>query len=194
MLYQLDSDGDKGVVAFLSRGLRGAEKFYTTTEQELLAIIFALQRCEVYLWGADVIVRTDHRALTFINQCRFINDRLTRWLLYLQRFRLTVEHIKGRENVIADTLSRHVHTEAQGYRNSDDPIIAAFQITETSGLRHDLKRLPELQLEDQQLAPFLQDDNGQGPYVVEKRVVLHTNPHTGVKTIATPTTLQERLT
>ena len=77
-LYQVVEGGDRGVLGFASRVLRGPELLYTVTEKELLAIIFGLQKFRTILLGHKLIIRTDHYALKFLKQFRLLNDRLTR--------------------------------------------------------------------------------------------------------------------
>ena len=76
-------------------------------EQELLAIILALQHFDVYVppFGPCVTIYSDHHPLQFLNKFKFKNQRLTRSLL-LQEYNLNVQHIKGVDNIIADCLSR----------------------------------------------------------------------------------------
>jgi hypothetical protein len=104
-LYQLDDEGEHGVIGFASRMLRGPELLYTVTEKELLALIFGLQKFRTILLGHKIIIRTDHYALKFLKQCRLLNDRLTMWSLLLNEFDYDVEHIRGKDNIVADTLS-----------------------------------------------------------------------------------------
>lgn len=56
--------------------------------------------------GRVVTIVTDHKALSFLQSCRLLNARLTRWVLYLQEYDLRVVHCKGSENIVADALSR----------------------------------------------------------------------------------------
>ena len=53
-----------------------------------------------------ILVFTDHNPLTFIHKMRNKNQRLTRWSLMLQEYDVIIRHIKGKDNVIADALSR----------------------------------------------------------------------------------------
>lgn len=78
VLYQIDDQNEIAVVGFASRILRGAELFYTVTEKELLAIIFGLQKFRTIILHFSIVIRTDHHALKFLNQCQLLNDRLTR--------------------------------------------------------------------------------------------------------------------
>ena len=52
------------------------------------------------------LVYTDHNLIVFINKKKEKNQRLLQWSLILQQYNLQISHIKGRENVIADALSR----------------------------------------------------------------------------------------
>ena len=73
-------------------------------EQELLA----LQHFEVYMpsHGPVIKIYSDHHSLQFRNKFKFKNQRLTWWSLLLQEYNLDVNHIKGKDNVIVDCLSR----------------------------------------------------------------------------------------
>lgn len=107
VLYQLDDTGDQLIVGVMSRTLKGAELNYFTTEKELLAIVAALEKFRTFIIGARLIVRTDHKALTFVLSCRLLNSRLSRWVLLIQSYGFDIEHVKGSENIVADTLSRN---------------------------------------------------------------------------------------
>ncbi len=75
---------DEFPVAFFSRQLRGAERNYSVTELETLAIVAAVLHFDFYLYGAPVVVFTDHRACVSLLSSRQLNRRLTRLGLKLQ--------------------------------------------------------------------------------------------------------------
>ena len=81
---------------------------YSTCEKETLALLLALQHFKVYVGSTTTPVKvfTDHNPLVFINKMKNRNQRLVRWSLALQEYNLDISHIKGRDNVMADTLSR----------------------------------------------------------------------------------------
>jgi hypothetical protein len=95
-------------LAYESRKLIPAERNYTTTEQELLAVVHALKTWRCYLEGAKhpFVVRTDHNPLTFLPTQPELSRRQARWSEYLQRFHFTWEYKPGKVNMAADALSR----------------------------------------------------------------------------------------
>jgi transposase InsO family protein len=95
-----------GVIEYASRVLTTAERKYSTTEKECLAIVWALEKWRTYLLATEFIVKTDHKPLTWLMTTRDPRGRLARWALRLQEFNFTTQHIHGRDNYIPDALSR----------------------------------------------------------------------------------------
>ena len=83
-----------------------AQRNYTTTENELLAIVYALDKFRAYLVGSDIIIFTDHSTLKYLLTKENANASLIRWVLLLQEFNLQIKDKKGVKNVVADHLSR----------------------------------------------------------------------------------------
>ena len=100
-------------LAFYSRKLNGAQKRYTTGEQELLSIVETLKEFRNILLGQQVIVHTDHKNILYGN---LTNDRIIRWRLLLEEFAPEYRHIKGESNVVADALSRIDMSEERNHR------------------------------------------------------------------------------
>lgn len=108
VLYQEGSKGDKiNYISFTSRKLRKHEERYTVTELEMLAVVHALQHWQKIVYGYPVVVKTDHKALTFIINNNVASDRVCRWALFIQQFNLRMEHCSGKSNALADFLSRN---------------------------------------------------------------------------------------
>ncbi|GKD73574.1 reverse transcriptase domain-containing protein [Tanacetum coccineum] len=94
----------KGVRSFL--GHAGPESHYTTTEKEMLAVVYAFEKFRSYLILNKSIVYTDHSALKYLFAKKDSKARLLRWVLLLQEFTFKVIDTKGAENLAADHLSR----------------------------------------------------------------------------------------
>ena len=88
--------------------MTSAEKNYAQIEKELLAIVFACERFDQYVYGRLVAVESDHKQLKSIAKKRMedVPKRLQRMLIRLQRYDLQITYKKGTELYIADTLSR----------------------------------------------------------------------------------------
>ncbi|RVW66629.1 Retrovirus-related Pol polyprotein from transposon 297 [Vitis vinifera] len=98
-------DGKPYVIYYASKTLNEAQRNYTTTEKELLAVVFALDKFRAYLVGSFIIVFTDHSALKYLLTKQDAKARLIRWILLLQEFDLQIIDKKGVDNVVVDHLS-----------------------------------------------------------------------------------------
>ena len=96
-------------IAYASRALTPAETRYAQIEKELLAIVFACERFDAYVYGREQVnIETDHKPLEpiFVKPLDSAPKRLQRMLLRLQKYSLHVKYKKGKEMHLADTLSR----------------------------------------------------------------------------------------
>jgi hypothetical protein len=107
-ISQLDEKGKRRPVLFYSRKLTPAEMNYSTADKELLAIVQTMKKFQHYLRGTKypVIVKSDHRNLRTFMTTKELNARQTRWAEELSSYDFVIEHIKGKENTVADALSR----------------------------------------------------------------------------------------
>jgi len=97
--------GEK-VISYSNRTLNGAEKNYSTTEKECLAIVWTIRKLKPYVEGYLFKVVTDHMALKWLNIIESPSGRITRWVLELQQYDFEIAYRKGQLNVVSDSLSR----------------------------------------------------------------------------------------
>ncbi|GKC43661.1 reverse transcriptase domain-containing protein, partial [Tanacetum coccineum] len=79
---------------------------YTTTEKELLAVVYAFEKFWSYLVLSKTIVYTDHSTLKYLFAKQDAKPRLLWWILLLQEFYIEIHDKKGAENLTADHFSR----------------------------------------------------------------------------------------
>lgn len=111
-------------LAFYSRKLNKAQRNYTTGEQELLSIVETLKEFRNILLGQKIVVHTDHMNIVYGN---LTNGRIARWRLLLEEFGPEYKHIAGKDNVVADALSRLDMTgdDTDGNVKEDDQQLCA---------------------------------------------------------------------
>ncbi|GJR39886.1 reverse transcriptase domain-containing protein [Tanacetum coccineum] len=93
-------------IHYASKTMTEAQAHYTTTEKELLAVVYAFEKFRPYLVLSKSIVYTDHSALKYLLAKQDAKPRLLRWILLLQEFDVIIRDKKGAENLAADHLSR----------------------------------------------------------------------------------------
>nr|GEU66198.1 reverse transcriptase domain-containing protein [Tanacetum cinerariifolium] len=104
-------------IHYASKTMNEAESNYTTTEKEMLAVVYAFEKFRSYLIMNKIIVYIDHSALKYLFAKKDAKARLLRWILFLQEFDFKVVDTKGAENYAADHLSRLENP----YENVFDP-------------------------------------------------------------------------
>ena len=79
---------------------------YSTYDKELYAVVRTLETWQHYLWPKEFVIHSDHESLKHIRSQSKLNRRHTKWVEFIESFPYVIKHKKGKENVIADALSR----------------------------------------------------------------------------------------
>jgi len=107
-------------IYYTSKNLTPPELNYTVTEKEFLVVVHAINKFRHYITGYETFFHTDHSAIRYLMKKHVTNGRVTRWLLLLQEFNITVLDRPGKQNTVADFLSRIQNT------NEDSPLEDKF--------------------------------------------------------------------
>jgi hypothetical protein len=107
VLMQTDKHGDTHIVSTALRVLSSVEQKYGVSEQELLAIVYALEKFRTYVYGQEITLYTDNRALVLLNRCALTSGRIARWVMEIQEYTLNIQHISGTKNFRADIIRRN---------------------------------------------------------------------------------------
>ena len=120
-------------VIYVSRTLTPAEERYSNIKRELQRVVFVMERLHNYVFGEPVRVQTDHKPLEMIwKKCiATASPRLQRLLLRLARYEIQVEYICGKDNSIADVLSRVDLLSPKPMDSKQMDVIPVHHITST---------------------------------------------------------------
>ena len=99
---------DNHVICYESIKLKDHENNYDTHDMELATILHALKMWRHYLMDRRFELRIDHCGLKYLFDQLTLNARQARWSEFLCEFDFEIKHIKGKENKVADALSRKV--------------------------------------------------------------------------------------
>lgn len=100
-------------ISYCSRTLNEHEKNYSTIEKKILSIVWAVKYDRPYFFGKEFDLYTDHQPLTWLH--KKLGPRLQRWLLSLGEYNINIDYIKGKENKVADFLSRISQENIEAY-------------------------------------------------------------------------------
>ena len=105
-LSQYDDDGLLRPLAFVSAKLTGHQLFWPTVHQEAFSLLFALKRFEFYVFSSKIVAFMDNNPCQFLVKCVPTCARLIRWMMSLSKCDLSIRHLSGVDNKLADMLSR----------------------------------------------------------------------------------------
>ncbi|KAK1684493.1 hypothetical protein QYE76_045341 [Lolium multiflorum] len=93
-------------IAYFSEKLSGAKLNYPIYDKELYALIRVLEVWQHYLWPKEFIIHSDHEALKYLKAQSTLHRRLAKWVEFIESFPYIIKHKKGKDNIVADALSR----------------------------------------------------------------------------------------
>ncbi|KAL5801030.1 hypothetical protein ACOSQ3_032662 [Xanthoceras sorbifolium] len=93
-------------IAFFSEKISGAALNYPTYDKEMYALVRALETWQHYLWPKEFVIHTDHESLKHLKGQHKLNKRHAKWVEFIETFPYVIKYKKGKENVVADALSR----------------------------------------------------------------------------------------
>jgi transposase InsO family protein/predicted aspartyl protease len=129
VLAQENEQGVRVAIAYASRTLNPAEQNLSTIERELLAVVWATKYFRHYLYGVRFTLETDHKPLVWLNSIKEPNAKLMRWKLQLNEFNFVINHVAGRSNKVADTLSRPFDLNINENNESPLPMISPTEVS-----------------------------------------------------------------
>ena len=108
-------------IAYLSEKLNRATLNYPTYDKELYAVVRALETWQHYLMPKEFVIHTDHESLKYLKGQRNLHKRHAKWISFIETFPYVVRYKKGKENIVADALSRrytfltHLDSKIMGF-------------------------------------------------------------------------------
>ncbi|KAE9318797.1 hypothetical protein PR003_g18150 [Phytophthora rubi] len=122
-MLQMDAEGRERVVSFQSRQLKAAENHYPVHDKELLAMKYVLVKFRVHLLGQKpFVIYTDHASMRTATSSPHLSQRMARWLSFFAEYNFTVEYKPGKQNVLADALSRRTDYELAHLAYLESPL------------------------------------------------------------------------
>ena len=99
VLSQVQDDQER-VIAYMSKTMNVLEGVYCVTRKELLAVIVALRNFHSYLYGQNVLLRTDNSAVSWMRNLKKPTGQVARWLQEPGTYDLTVVHRPGKRHLM----------------------------------------------------------------------------------------------
>ena len=116
-------DGKLMPISYASRTLNSAERNYSVTKREALAVVWALRHYKYLILGYRIIVVTDHKPLLAIFRKEPPDALMSRWLILVQEYTPLIRHIPGKSNLLADSLSRNCDVQDMSQVQPEDEVL-----------------------------------------------------------------------
>ena len=158
-LCQRKADGKDIPIGFMSRTFNDVQKRWAVNEREAYGIYEGIKKFDYLIRDTKFTLHTDHANLTFIRDSG--SSKVIRWKLELQEHDFTLVHVPGKDNVIADYMSRNPDAPMDGYVPSTESLckyLAWMRIDDTAtenatevarcNIRHTFDTIPETQYRD----------------------------------------------
>lgn len=150
VLQQRHDDGSWRPLGFFSKKLAVRERKYSAFDRELLGIYLAIKHFRFFVEGRSFRVYTDHKPLVnAVNSKTERSPRQFRHLDYVSQFTTDIRHVRGKDNVVADTLSRPEDSSVEN-------------------LESNLKTIRDLQADDSELRELIENPPARSSCRLEK--------------------------
>lgn len=149
VLSQINSKNQEKVIAYGGRALQKREQAWHINHKEGLALVEAIKTFKAYLTGSKFTVYTDNITVRWLENNRDAQGRLGRWALFLQQYKYDIMHRPGRQNQVADGLSRREYPVDEPQQNDDDLPVIGFLQPEGQRLEYNFeyafeRKIPEI--------------------------------------------------
>uniref|UniRef100_A0A2N9HVB7 Reverse transcriptase RNase H-like domain-containing protein n=1 Tax=Fagus sylvatica TaxID=28930 RepID=A0A2N9HVB7_FAGSY len=102
----VDEEKEKRPITYFNEKLNGAALNYPAYDEELYALVRALETWQHYLWPKEFVIHTDHESLKHLKGQGKLNRRHAQWMEFIETFPYVIKYKQGKENIVADALSR----------------------------------------------------------------------------------------
>ena len=178
-----DHEGQLLPVAYASRALNKHELNYSTLQLECLAVVFALGKFQQYLEHREFDLHTDCSALTWLLNHPRQAGKIARWTSFINTFKFQIHHVKGKDNVVADCLSRLFENQEETQvpsSNTSPTVMSLFGVPEV------FKDIGQFQIQDPELAKIIRSRNKPSNFSVNQGVLLYQLPKQNKPRVVVP--------
>ena len=109
------------LVPYVSGLFRGSQLNRAALTKEAYAIYMSVKKLAFYLTDADVLLKSDHLPLKKFLQKNTLNNKVNNWAMELEAFNIRFEHVSGKANILADTLSHLIHLDPDARLDPETP-------------------------------------------------------------------------